>query len=255
MDDKDPIGFLCRIHDNLLNETTLVDRNSSPTSSTTQGAVTEHIADDLGIARALCDYAQRLGYFSFVNEVRIADTLTLAQVRIRIDDKWYSINPLMNSSLNEGNIIKMPIAEDGKLSHFYFLIGDHFINMMGFIKYVKDFGGEYAALFPEPDVLYQSGGEAHLPTMNYYIEEYLNEPYYLDTGVDAIFNICMEKTKTCLESGEDSFYLYMLAADADELWEKMQGSFISELKIKYDITISDFTMEFSEDRVILTLQK
>lgn len=88
-----------------------------------------------------------------------------------------------------------------------------------------------------------------------YIEEYLNEPFYLDTGVDTIFNICMENTKTCLENGEDTFYLYMLAADADALWDKMQESFISELKIKYDITISGFTMEFSEDRVILTLQK
>lgn len=254
-DDKDPIGFLCRIHDKLLNEITLVDRNSRPTSSTTQGAVTEHIADDLGIARALCDYAQRLGYFSFVNEARFADTMTLAQVRIRIDDKWYSIIPVADGTSNESNIIKMPIAEDGRISHLYYLISDFFINMTGLFKYVKDFGDEYSALFPEPDGLYQSGGETYLPTMNYYIEEYLNEPFYLDTGVDTIFNICMENTKTCLENGEDTFYLYMLAADADALWDKMQESFISELKIKYDITISGFTMEFSEDRVILTLQK
>lgn len=255
MDDKDPIEFLCRIHDKLLNETTLVDRNTKPTSSTTHGVIVEHVADDLGIARAVCDYAQRLGYFSFVNEVNIADTMTLAQVRIRIDDKWYSINPVMDGSLNTGNIIKLPIAEDGKLSHCYFLIGDFFMNMTGLVKYVKDFGDEYSALFPEPDGLHQSSGETYLPTMNYYIEEYLNEHFYLNDGVDTIFNICMEKAKTCLENGEDSFYLYMLAADADNLWDKLQASYVSELKTKYNVSISDFTAEFSGDRIIVTLKK
>ena len=129
------------------------------------------------------------------------------------------------------------------------------MNMTGLVKYVKDFGDEYSALFPEPDGLHQSSGETYLPTMNYYIEEYLNEHFYLNDGVDTIFNICMEKAKTCLENGEDSFYLYMLAADADNLWDKLQASYVSELKTKYNVSISDFTAEFSGDRIIVTLKK
>lgn len=255
LDDNDPIEFLRVIHDKLISETDLVARNSSPTSSTTHGALIEHKADDLGIARAICDYAQRLGYFSFVADTHFTNVMDVAIIRIKIDGKWYNINFLVNSSYNESNITKIPVAEDGRISHIWFTISDFYQNSSGIFTYVRNFGEKYSPVFPTPDGVTISDGEVVAPKVNYYLEDHLNEQFYYSVTADSIYSIVLEKAKETIESGEDTFYLYMLPSDVDELWNLMKKSFILNLKREYNITISGFTGEFSGDRIILTMQK
>lgn len=255
LDDNDPIEFLRLVHDKLINETDYVARNSNPISSTTHGALIEHKADDLGIARAMCDYAQRLGYFSFVVDTHLADVMDMAIVRIKIDEKWYNINIVGDADMNLDNIFKMPLAEDGLISHMWFLNSDFYQNGTGLFTYVRNFDEKYSPVFPTPEGLTVSGGEMIMPIVNYYIENYLNERYYYDVNADSLYSVVLEKSKSVIDSGEETFYLYMLPGDADNLWNLMQESLILDLKRKYDITISGFTAEFSGDQVILKLQK
>lgn len=255
MDDNDPIEILRIVHDRLIDETELVARNSTPTASTTHGALIEHNADDLGIARAMCDYAQRLGYFSFVVDTTIANAMDMAVVRIRIDGEWYNINVIGDAVMNAENILKMPVAEDGMISHMWFLNSDFYQNATGLFKHVRDFEEKYAPVFPVPGGVTVSNGEVVAPTVNYYIQEHLREHYYCDVNAESIYGVLLEETGLRFKSGDDTFSLYMMAGEADNLWDKMQESYISDLKNKYDITISGFTIVFSGDQVILTLQK
>lgn len=254
IDDNDPIEFLRLVHDKLIDETDLVARNSSPTASTTHGALIEHKADDLGIARAMCDYAQRLGYFSFVVDTKVANSMDMAMVRVRIDEKWYIINIIGDAVMNVDNILKMPLAEDGQISHMWFLYSDFYHNATGLFSYVRNYGQQYRPVFPQPDSVTVSDGEAVIPTANYYIQEYLHEHYYCDVNADSIYEVLLEEAKPHFRSGDNTISLYMLAGDADNLWDKMQGSYISDLKNRSGITISGFTLVFSGDQVILTLQ-
>lgn len=255
LDDNEPIEFLRLVHDKLIYETDLVARNSTPTASTTHGALIEHKADDLGLARAMCDYAQRLGYFSFVVDTNVANTINMALVRVRINEKWYNINIIGDADMNLDNIFKMPLADDGLISHMWFLNSDFYQNATGLFTYVRNFGEKYSPIFPVPEGLTISGGETIAPIVNYYIEKYLNERYYYEVNTDSLYSVVLERSKAVIDSGEDTFYLYMLSGDADNLWDLMQESLILDLKRKFDITISDFTAVFSEDKMILTLQK
>lgn len=254
LDENDPVGFLCYVHDKLLNETELVARNSTPTASTTHGVLVEHRADDMGLAMAMCDYAQRIGYFCFVADTNAADTMNMAIVRIRIDGKWYNINMLGGATMNVDNIFKMPLAEDGHISHTWFLNSDFYQNASGIFKYIRDYGETYASVFPTPDGMTISDGQQIIPMVNYYLQEYLNVNFYFNAYADGIYADLLEETKSLIEKGEDTTSVYILAGDADALWDIMQESYISDLKHKYDITISGFTMEFSGDQAFLTLQ-
>lgn len=254
-DSKAPIEVLRLVHDKLINETDLIGRNSTPNASTAHGALIEHEADDMGLARALCGYAQRLGFTSFAVDINLINNVSLAGVRVLVEGEWYNISILGDADMVVGNVFKMPIAEDGKISHMWFFISDFYMNATGLFKYVRDFGKKYAPVFPEPKGMSISGGETVMPIVNYYIEVYLNERWYYEVQTDNLYISILENAKTALEDGLDTFYMYILASDADIIWELMQDTFISDLKRKYSLTISGFETEYSGDCMTVTMQK
>lgn len=89
LDENDPIECLRYLHDKIILKNDLPARNSTPTASTSHGALIEHKADEPGIARALCDYAQRLGFFCFVADTTVAGTtMNMPLVRIMVDERF-----------------------------------------------------------------------------------------------------------------------------------------------------------------------
>ena len=243
----DNIKNLRIIYDDILNGTELLARGGRPASSSTHGAVIDHAADDIGIARAVCDYAQRLGFYSFVVDVNIAD-IDMCIVRVKIDDTWYNIAPRFDYLQASKNVTAIPVAEDGKATHIYFLSCDELL-FYG-TGALEKFDEKYLPILPLNIDSKESTGD---DIWNYYFDEYLKKTYQLD-GVEEAYDALLEETKTVLDSGGDTVELYIFPYLVDELWEVMSESYISDLSEKYGITISDFSAEYSLDAMYVTLK-
>lgn len=253
LDEKDPIAMLCRVHDELARNTEYVARGDSPASSTAYGALIEHKADDIGLAKALCCYAQRLGYPCIVADTHMGNDMTMATARINIDGAWYSTFVYIDARMNS-DYERMPVAEGGEIGHLAFLMSDFFVSAGGIFTYTRDFDDKYDPIFPRPEGVTNSNGETIVPVMNYYIETYLKETYYMSASLDKAYNDLCRKVKENLGKGSNTAYLYISTSDGDGLWDKMQEEFIKDMKFRFDITISEFDVVLSDDRVIVTVK-
>lgn len=240
------IKLLCDIHDMILKETEHVARNSGPTASSTHGVLIDHAADDLGVARTLCDYAQRMGFDSFVVETDGEEDYT-AIVRIKIDDEWYNINTFTDGLMPSGAVHEIPFTEDGAITHFWFLYSDVWFKA-GAFEILGDFGEEYSSIIPFFD-----------PTLddpivtNYYIDDYLNKKLYFGLD-DTVYNSLLEETKKWFDNQEGAFEFYLMYDYVDEFWGTVQKSYISDLSQKYGITVSGFTGEYTGDAIRITFE-
>lgn len=247
----DKIKTLRIIYDELLNETELVARGGRPASSGTHGAVIDHVSDDLGLARAICDYAQRLGFYSFVADWKI-EHHDIAIVRVKIDDAWYNIAPSVDYLMMSNNITAIPVAEDGKALHWYFLTFDGFIaGSTSKQENLDRYDEKYLPILPL-DFSFNELPDNYI--INYYFDEYLKVFYHI-YGVDIAYDALLERTKIAVDSGEETVVLYIKSTDVNNLWAKMSESYISDLSEKYGITISGFTGEYSLDAMYVTLEK
>lgn len=240
------IKLLCDIHDMILKETEHVARNSGPTSSSTHGVLIDHAADDLGVARTLCDYAQRMGFDSFVVEKDGEEDYT-AIVRIKIDDQWYNIDTFTDGLMPAGAVHEIPLTEDGAITHFWFLYSDVWFKA-GAFEILGDYGEEYSSIIPFFD-----------PTLddpivtNYYIDDYLNKKLYFGLD-DTVYNSLLEETKKWFDNQEGAFEFYLMYDYVDEFWGTVQKSYISDLSQKYGITVSGFTGEYTGDAIRITFE-
>ena len=241
--------YLRIFYDEILDETELLARGGRPTASTTHGVVIDHAADDLGIARAICDYAQRLGFYCFVVDVNI-DDIVMAIIRVKIDDVWYNIAPRYDYLKMSHNVTAIPVAEDGKATNIYLLIGDS--TMFVYAKDLDKFDKKYLPIMP----LEFDATEATEDTgmWNYYFEGYLKKTYYMETPEEAYDALLLE-TKNVLDSGGETVELYIFPNLVNKLWAKMDESYISDISEKYGITVKGFTGEYSLDAMYVTLEK
>lgn len=237
--DEDSIASLRYFHDQLIEETKIVIRNSNPTASTTHGAVIENRADEFGLAKAICGYAQRLGYYAYVTDQETSSG-AIAWVRVKIDGFWYNINPYFDSALNS-TISSIPAD---KISHSYFLVGDKLI--FGDVDVSEMVTDE--KFYP----LFLSDSGEVSPSENYYVEKYLGKAYYWDT--ESAYNAILEETQNQLNNGAETVSKYVAPIIVEDLWAKMQEGYISDLAGK-GITISGFTAEYSDDSINITLKK
>ena len=247
VNNNDEIKMLRIFYDELMDETELILRNGRPTASSTHGAVIDHAADDLGIARAICDYAQRLGFYSFVVDVNIAD-MDLAVVRVKIDGEWYNIVYRADATGMTYKVTEIPVAEDGKTTHYFFLINDLFYQRFG-ISF-DGYDEKFSPLLPLSFEQYE-GTEK----WNYYFDDYLKKPYCQETvTIDDVYDVLLEETKTAFDNGEQIVALCMDPELVNSLWVMMKESYISDLSEKYGITITGFTGEYSMDAMCVTLE-
>ena len=242
-DRENKIEFLRHVHDKLATETEVVARGSRPGSSTTHGAVIGHVADDLGLANTLCDYAQRMGFDSFVLDMYIGEDVKQALTRVKIDDTWYNIMIYLDI-LFSMEITEIPIAE-GDSPHLLFLCEDHYIFNYS-ANPVLDLDEKYLPLLP-------TFGDMDPDEWNYYIIHHKQTNFTLDTVEDAYEGL-LEETKTCLDNGEETVLLYIDTALVDGVWRMMMDSYISDIEEKYGITISGFTGEYANDAMNITLE-
>ncbi|MCH5196221.1 MAG: serine/threonine protein kinase [Oscillospiraceae bacterium] len=251
--DGDKIKSLRVIYDEILGGTELLARGGRPASSGTHGAAIDHAADDLGIARAICDYAQRLGFYCFVADVYVAD-VDMAIVRIKIDDTWYNIAPRFDHLQVSKNITAIPVAEDGKATHIYFLVCDEmmFNGSGAFGKYDE----KYLPVLPlELDT---EEVTEYPEVWSYYLQVYMKNKLtsaYMANTMEEIYDALLEGTKTVLDSGGETVELYIFPNYVDKLWAIMKESYISDLSEKYGITVTGFTGEYSMDAMYVTLEK
>ena len=103
-----------------LNTTVLGGFNTRPSASTAYGAVIDRNADDLGIARAICDVAQRLSFDSYVFEGYETDGDKIAWCCVKIDDIWYIVDPYGAKHYVQNCIASVPFGEK-EVCHYNFL--------------------------------------------------------------------------------------------------------------------------------------
>ena len=252
-DDRSKIQLLCDIHDMILNNVQHIPRNSTPTASCTHGVLIDHAADDLGVARTLCDYAQRLGFESFVFDTDFGGKDYTAMVRIKIGDKWYNISTFIDSLWTEGTVNEIPLTEEGKITHFWFLFCDDPI-AMGAINLQGNYGEEFAPILPflisdETDT--ENTDEETVS--NYYIEVYLNKALY-GSANEETYNALLEETKAWFDSKDGDFEFYLTSDCVDDFWKIIRDTYIADLSEKYKITVSDFSGVYTGDAIRFTFE-
>lgn len=222
-----------------LNTTVLGGFNTRPSASTAYGAVIDRCADDLGIARAICDVAQRLGFGSYVFEGYETDGDKIAWCCVKIDDIWYIVNPYGAKHYVQNCIASVPFGEK-EVCHYNFLCLD-----VGKL--------DISSIDERQEYLWE--GDRVLETeydLLYYFKDYLKVDYYSESAESA-YAALLEKTKEQLDSGSSEVDIYMLSLWVDNLWEMMQENYISDLSEKYGITITDFTGEYAGDALHIKL--
>ncbi len=233
------IEALLYFHDKLALETELVSRMATATASTAHGAIIDHVADDLGLARAMCYYAQRMGFFSFVVDEELAGEMH-AWVRLKIDGKWYNIDTYYDLFL-EYAVTEIPVTDEDYLCHTFFLCGDLMMfNSIGMTT-------------TDNDPLLTSDDGTISPRENYYIEKHLKQNYYQDVAL--AYNALLEETEYQFSNGKDTVCLYISPSPVDDLCLRMENKYISDLNEKYGITISGYSAEYSIDCIYVTLKK
>lgn len=241
------IRALLHCYDDLARNTVLsVEYNTTPSASTAYGALIDKNADQLGIARAMCDIAHRMGLESYVHEGCYYNGAKAAWCRVKIDDKWYNIDTTAATLMVSLNITTVPYTE-GEVCHSDFLIAD--------------------APYPYMDISTLDERQLHLwdtddTYYNYYFSEILGVKYY-DCGfqvtgappyeAEELYNVALEETKKQVEQNSKEVKVYYSPGYADTIWQMMQESYISDLSEKYGITITDFTVKYADDCLHITL--
>ncbi|MBQ4166517.1 MAG: protein kinase [Oscillospiraceae bacterium] len=238
---KDVEALKYCFNDIAVNTTVLGGYNTRPSASTAYGAMVDHYADKLGIARALCDVAQRMGFDSYVHEGYEADGDKIAYCRVKIDDVWYMVDVYLASYFVQNGITAVPFAED-EVSHFYFLMAD-----APSLEDISLIDERQRHLWDTGDKVYNN----EYDTL-YYFKEHLKVPYYSES-YEETYAALLEETKKQADLNSNKVDIYILAPYVDTIWAIMEEQYISDLSEKYGITITDFTGEYADDCLHITL--
>ncbi len=238
LDKSDKIECLRQAHDWLISEAEITERYDTATCTYSYGAIIDRLADDLGFARAFCYLAQELGFYSFVIDEKFNGEQR-AWVRVKIDGSWYNVDVYGDKTAGE-SVTKIPLGEGGGIFHTYFLAGDEFL-----------FNNGYESAKTEGSLWIGDNGLPS-PNENYYFSK-IGQDYRSDT--DAAYNMILQDAARLAENGGESASYYAAPFIADELYEKMNGSFLSDLKSKYGVIFSGFTAEYDPDCLVVTLKK
>ncbi|MDE7304031.1 MAG: serine/threonine protein kinase [Oscillospiraceae bacterium] len=227
------------IHDKMSLYATLVGRDSSPyTFSTAFGFIDAWLADDIACAQTFCYAAQALDFPSYV----VSGTVNgepRAWCRIKLDETWYNVD------LYADMTIKSAITElevnNGKHRRFrtFFLVNDDFIRKYGYVPdedYEFIFDEEYAANSPES---------------NYYLQRDGQNAFYIDP--DGAYDFLLEESAKNYNEGTDNTSCYVMPLEAEGLYKRLDGQFLSDLEEKYGITPSEFEIKYYPDEFVIVM--
>ncbi len=221
---------LAYIHDHLIKNTSTVQRYANASCTSAWGAVVDGKADDVGFAKGFCYYAQALGINSYVVDGQY-NGKPRSWCRLKLGDTWYNVDVYTDKLA--GNAVTKLRADGNGCYRTFFLTNDKFIEECGYIpnpEYLPLWEGEYAANSPEENLFLK----------------------FSDTE-DAYDLILSSTAENFSDSGSYSFEVCVAPFAVDELYEKMNADYLADLKKKYGITPSDYTLTYKPDAAVITL--
>lgn len=221
------IDILCKLHDILIEKTTAVTRYSTSTCTSAYGAMVDLMADDLGLSKAFCLIAQSVGLQCVVVD-GTCNGVPRSWCRVQSDGTWYNVD--VYGDMIAGNAIKSVSLDttDGSIFHTYFLGNDKYMQYCGYTpnsEYNFLLTGEYAANSVQANYYIQDGAHGH------------DYDFFYD-DVDAAYNRVLEWAAERYNDGSNVSIISIASFIADEVWAKVKGSAISDLKTKYGISVS-----------------
>lgn len=239
LDRSDIIDCLRRAHDWLIDESDITNRYWTATCTYSYGAIIDQVADDLGFARAYCYLAQELGVYSYVTDEKFNGEQR-AWCRLKIDGVWYNVD-VYGDKIAGSAVKNVSIAESDEKFHTYFLVGDEFL-----------FSNGYDAT-KEEGVLWLGDNGKPSPNENFYFNQLYGN--YICGDSETIYNTVLDESAKHFKNGAESVSLPVAPFEVDELYEKTENSFVSDLEQKHGLTISGFTVEYTPDSFNISLKK
>lgn len=146
LDKVDIIESLYKVHDTMVADVDALPRYANATSTNAYGAIVSRGADDMGIAKAFCYYAQLLDVPCYVVDGSL-DGAPRAWCRVQLDGAWYNIDVYGDKTDTSSEI------KDGEsCPHTYFLTNDEDLKARGYSaseEYDFIWSGAYAANSPK----------------------------------------------------------------------------------------------------------
>ncbi len=236
LDRSDIVGSLCAVHDKLITETRLLQRYYNATCTYSYGAIVDHKADDVGLARAFCYYAQELGVYSYVIDGKY-NGKQRAWVRVKLDGSWYNIDVYGDAAAGS-ELQKMPLDQSGGNCHTFFLMGDEFIFANGY-EAEKDNGtlwiNDDGSVSPDKNVFLQHDGE----------NEHFND-------CAAAYSLLLKESAKNFINGISETEIVLSKIAADAFYDKASKEYLSDLN-ENGIAVTKFEMKYSGDVVRVSL--
>ena len=229
---SDKLIALRDIHDKLIESVTLVDRYSTKTCTSAYGAIVDSCADDLGIAKAFCYYAQTMGLSCYVVDGIFGEG-PLAWCRVLLDGTWYNVDVSVDLFMKD-YVEEVPVDNNGGYYHAFFLTNDTYIKHCGYAP-----NSEYNFIFEE-------GYAADSPCANYYIQGEEEYSYYY-TDADYAYDRALEWAAKSYNDGYYKSSTCIAPYLIDIVWQKTKDNFISDLREKYGIDVSGSACYYPDD--------
>lgn len=216
----------------------IVERDPDEAYSAAYYFLINLFADDIACAKTFCYAAQALDFPSYV----VSGTVNgepRAWCRIKLDETWYNVDFYADMTIKSA-ITELEV-NNGKRRRFrtFFLVNDDFIRKYG---YVPD--EDYAFIFDEEYA-------ANSPESNYYLQRDGQNAFYIDP--DGAYDFLLEESAKNYNEGTDKTSCYVMPLEAEELYKKLDGQFLSDLEEKYGITPSEFEIRYYPDEFVIVM--
>lgn len=222
-DKSDKLNALREIHDRLIEKVENVERYVTPTATSAYGAIVDGSADDVGIAKAFCYLAQRLGLPCYVVDGTLGEELR-AWCRVKLDGTWYNVD-VYGDILAEYEVTKKSVFENSGYFHTYFLTNDKYIKYCGYVP-----NSEY-------DFIWNGNYAANSSCDNYYIQynDENNWFYFYYDSVDTAYDNILSWTAERYNDGYNTASIRVASFMIDDLWLITKENFIPDLEERYGI--------------------
>lgn len=238
-EDDSMIDKLVTVHDYLVKNIQISERFGYDACASAYGAVVNKKADDIGFAKAFCYLAQALGYNCYVIDGKYKGELR-AWCRVKLEDTWFNVD-VYGDKLAGNVVTKMKVEEFDTCFLTYFLTNDQYIQKNGYAgnsEYRYLWVGEYAAA-------YYKG--------NYYFQR--NKHYYFYEGYEFAYSIILDRSVDSFKKYNPSTLYHVAPFVVDELYDKMNGQYLSDIEDQYGMKVSGFTMDYFPNEFVVTLIK
>lgn len=230
-DRTDSIEALRYVHDKMVNSVGVVARYVTQSCTHAYGSIVDLLADDMGFAQGFCVYAQALGIHSrVINGTK--DGSLRAWCAVQLDGEWYNVDVYGDMFAHNDILNTQTNTDRNTVFHTYFLVSDEYLKERG---YVPEYGWES---------LGSEEFRANSPYDNYYIRQIQGIDEYFCTDVQSAYDSLLQKAAETVESGKNNISVCAAPYLADELYEIMSSSFISDCKEKYGLTVLSFSVEY-----------